>query len=522
MRLFVCACLSLTSLLLCRSPLLGQTSGQACGGPPNYCANSTRKLVPETPMAPPPVNSPFRDPNFGSRMIRVTDAKTLDGIPYWGNYLVGIGYHTDSSGEQNEWSVFDRRIGQHGGYRFWVVGTNTGMAVPFEMDATTMQVTRLTGKPGSYLNVTGALPISGSFSYVNPDIVYGVSGLKLKQYDFATDSMVLLYDFAQCPGLPDSVDQPGLWYGGLTISGDDTKFSYPLGGEGQNEGSAVVVYDRSANGGAGVCYWYDSQTGTVGGTHIATAHVPTNFGIRGLSGAGYVIHDSRLNKGGNIVRVVKESGNDEFFWVPGTTSLTPCVPGPDGDKMVGQYCGGHEAMGYTQLVNATGFFDDMGIVIHPLANLRDWRLLVTPVPNPPEWTQTTHWSWSDASPSVAMPVCGSTYVDAIVAGGNGTQNVLTNPVLQIEGAWDREILCLATSGPSRVWRFAHDRATGASNDNAAISSSFWSEPIGNVSSDGKFYLFSTDWDWSLGTEKGSYGCPAGGSCRTDVFVVELH
>jgi hypothetical protein len=515
--------LNLAALLILLSfggSLLVPATGAACGGPPNYCANSTRQLVPETSMAPPPENAPFRDPDFESRMVRVTDARTLAGVGYWGNYLVGIGYHTDSSGEQNEWSAFDPSIGQHGGYRFWVDGTG-GFAVPFEMDAATMHVTRLTGKGGTHLSVTGTLPLAGSFSYTNPAILYGVSGTRLQQYDFRTDSTTPLYDFVQCPHIPSSLVQPGLWYGGLTISGNDTTFSYPLGGEGQNEGSGVVVYNRSAYGGAGACYWYDTKTGMVGGTNMPPARVAKRAGTRGPTGAGYSIHDSRMSKSGTIVRVVSPR-DTEFFWVPGTRTVTACIRGPSSNKNVAGYCGGHEAMGYARVVNATGFFDDMGIVIHSFSNLDRWSLLVKPTPNPAEWTESTHWSWSDASQSAAMPVCGSTYVDAIVQRGDGTQNVRTNPVLQIHRAWDREIVCLATSGSSKVWRFAHDRATGASNDNAPINSAFWSTPIGNVSADGRFYIFGTDWDWSLGSEQGSWGCPARGTCRTDVFIVELH
>ncbi|HTV55416.1 MAG TPA: hypothetical protein VMI06_10935 [Terriglobia bacterium] len=513
---YFAANLVLLSFAVC---LIFATSGAACGGPPNYCANSTRQLVPETPMAPPPVNTPFRDPDFGSKMVRVTNANTLAGVGYWGNYLVGIGYHTDSSGEQNEWSVFDPSIGKNGGYRFWVDGTG-GVAVPFEMDATTMAVTRLTGHPGSYLGVSGTLPLTGSFSYTNPDIIYGIDGTELKEYDFATDSTTPLYNFTQCPHIPSSLVQGGLWYGGLTISGNDTTFSYPLGGNGQNEGAGVVVYNRSAYNGTGACYWYDTETGMVGGTNMPAVPVTTGAGAGGPAGGGYTVHDSRMSKSGEMVRVGPPS-NTEYFWVPGTKTVTACIPGPSSNRNVAGYCGGHEAMGYKRVVNATGYFDDMGIVIHSFSNLSGWSLLVSPTPNPPEWTESSHWSWSDASLATAMPVCGSTYVDALVQGGDGTQNVQTNPVLQIHRAWDREIVCISTSGSSTVWRFAHDRATGASNDNAPINSAFWSTPIGNVSPDGKFYIFGTDWDWSLGSEQGSYGCPASGTCRTDVFIVEL-
>ncbi|MGH9446682.1 MAG: hypothetical protein ACRD3O_13260, partial [Terriglobia bacterium] len=263
--------------------------------------------------------------------------------------------------------------------------------------------------------------------------------------------------------------------------------------------------------------------GTVGGAIYRqatplltyTPHPPT------VNTAGYTLHDVRLSKSGAVARVVESINNTQFFWFPGTTKVSPCVQNVPTSQLAG-YCGGHGALGYSHVVNGTGFFDDMGIVIHPLSNLFDWTLLVSPVATPQEWTEDTHWSWSDANPPDTMPVCGASYVDALVSGGDGTQNVLTNPLLRITREWDREIVCVAASGPSTVWRFAHDRATGALNDNAAVNSNFWSEPIGNVSQDGKFYLFGTDWEWSLGSQQGSYGCPSAGICRTDVFIVQLH
>lgn len=602
---------------------------QPCGGPPNYCANSSRAIIPETPMAPPPVDTPFRDPDFGSRMVRVTDARTMDGLSF----------HTDSSGETTEWSKFDPRIGQHGGYRFWVVADG-GSAIAFELDPTTMHVTRIKGKRGN-------LPVAGEFSYTNPDILYGTWGTKVLEYSFATGKVKPVYDFAHCPGLPKH-NTIHMHTGGFTISGDDTKFAYMFGGAEQDQSKLAVFFDRAANGGAGACYWYDSKLGEVGGTHMAPTPVagdagqlaspaapvvtaspgsgtlppddyyvkltavsqiyrrngeslpsmeagpihlasagslsisfptlhnpdllmlpPHNSGchhngpkcapfnvyigtspggetlqnthgpvggrtyiqaaplktsshrLPTSSSAGYTIHDVRMSKSGSVVRVTEAFRGTQYFWVPGTTRVTPCITWQPNRKVAG-YCGGHLAMGYSHLVNATGYFDDMGIVIHPLADLSQWRLLVDPLPKPAEWNEDKHFSWSNADPADTMPVCGALFVDAGVKRGDGTQNVQTNPLLQIHRAWDREIVCIATTGPSKVWRFAHDRGTGTFNDNAPVNSDFWAGPIGNISQDGKFYLFATNWDWSLGNGRGSGGCPSSGRCREDVFIVELH
>jgi hypothetical protein len=586
-------------------------------------------------MAPPPVNTPFRDPDFGSRMVRVTDAHTLGGISL----------HTDSAGETNEWSKFDPTIGEHGGYRFWVDAAGGG-ALPFELDATTMHVTRMTRRQAKGLGRMGTLPLTGEFSYTNPDVVFGAWGTKIMEYSFKTGKVKEIYDFDKCPGLPKHTERH-MHSGGLTISGDDVKFGYMFGGGEQDQSKLAVFYDRSANGGSGACYWYDSKFGTMGGTNmpptpvaggvgqlappaapVVTAHPgagnlpagdyyvkitalsrldqhfgetppsaeagpihlaspgsltvtfpalpnpdllwlpPHNSGCwgnspkctpfnvyigtspggetlqntRGLAGgrtytqssplrpstprppnvnsAGFTIHDARMDKSGSLVRVGEAFRPTEYFWAPGTNRVTPCIPWQPRGQVAG-YCGGHMALGYSHLVNSTGYFDDMGIAIHPLSDLRKWRLLVNPLPTPAEWTEDKHFSWSDANPADTMPVCGSLYVDAQVKGGNGTQDVRTNPLLQIHRAWDREIVCLATSGPSKIWRFAHDRATGTSNASAPLNTDFWATPRGNVSQDGKFYLFTSNWEWSLGNEPGSRGCPTSGTCRTDVFIVEL-
>lgn len=71
-----------------------------------------------------------------------------------------------------------------------------------------------------------------------------------------------------------------------------------------------------------------------------------------------------------------------------------------------------------------------------------------------------------------------------------------------------EIICFETDGlASTVWRFAHHRA-------AFLTPYFHTQPLGTVSKDGRFFLFSSDWDAQLGV--GTDGTP-----RSDVFIVKL-
>ena len=58
---------------------------------------------------------------------------------------------------------------------------------------------------------------------------------------------------------------------------------------------------------------------------------------------------------------------------------------------------------------------------------------------------------------------------------------------------------------SKVWRFAHTYSTAKNG--------FWSTPRGHVSQDGRFFMFTSDWEDQLGKAPSKY--------RTDVFVVEL-
>ncbi|MGH9327239.1 MAG: hypothetical protein ACRD2B_11235 [Terriglobia bacterium] len=613
------------------------SQNQPCGGPPNYCADSTGNIVPVTSMPPPRVNTAFRGPDFGSRMVRVTDANTL--APYQNGYYVGTSYGTDSSGEANEWGKFDPSVGTAGAYRF-VVYSRGGGIIPFLLDPATMQVTRLTGKRGSYLHRTGQVDLHGpSFSYTNPDIVYGVDRSRLLAYHFSKDSTTPVYDFKECPGLPKYVSKPYLYMGEVSNSGDDTKFSYYFGGTRQGETTFAVYYDRSANNGAGACYWYDTVTGTVGGTNMAPTPVvggvgqlatpaapkiratvgagtlpagayyveitaiaavnprdgettpsaeagPVNLTAPGsitiffpstlanastldlvpgrgcrayasLAGctpfkvyigtapgretlqttrgpvggasytqsvpldanssrppavntAGYNVHNVRLSKDGTFVRVDTQESAGICFWKAGTNQVKECS---------NVNCGGHQALGYSHAINDPNNHDMAEVLLRPLSNLSNVRLLVNPLPTPRQWNDS-HWSWNDANPSDSMPVCGTFYSSH--ESGDGTQNLLTNPLLRATAPYDDEIVCVATTGPSRVWRFAHHRSSGAANDSRKARYNWMSIPIGNVSQDGRYYLFSSNWMWTLGDEKGSHGCPAAGTCRTDVFIVELH
>jgi hypothetical protein len=576
----------------------------------SYCADTSRQLRPESPYTPPRANQVFRDPEFGSRLIRVTDESGINGI------LPGFSFGTNSGAETNEWGKFDPSLGPNGGYYFYVT-TSGGGAVPFSMDAATMQVTPHCS--GLEMCRFGG---EGSFSYVDPKILYGHFGSNsaIVAYNVATGKRTNIYDFNKCPNLPGDLSG---YPGAISNSGDDTKFSNYSGGKMQGWGHIVTFYDRSGDR----CYWYDTASGRLGGSGMETAQVkqgvlpppsaprlsttsgnlpagdyyvqltartllhpdlgetlpspeahirlnsgggiaisapemddPYGFNVQGYnvyigaasgqeqrqasvpqvqsaynqtaplgkgpgppktSVAGYDIHNVRISRDGKVVKVMPQNGRTMYLWRPGTTSISACsIHGQSQATDVASFCGGHTVLGYTHLINADGPGSNTSLLMRPTDDLnRVTQLLPSEITVPS--TMDVHLSWNNADPGDSTPVCGAYSRSSFRLQGDGTRSSATNPVLAVRQAWDREIVCVATSGTPTVWRFAHHHSTGACNAGAKDGSCFMAIAIGNISQDGKFFLFSSDWDWSLGSDPHNPGCPTSGKCRVDAFIVEL-
>jgi hypothetical protein len=221
------------------------------------------------------------------------------------------------------------------------------------------------------------------------------------------------------------------------------------------------------------------------------------------------------------VKVIPQNGQALYLWRPGTTDVSVCSThgegkGPD----IASFCGGHTVLGYTHLINAGGPGGNASLLMRPTSNLgRVTQLLSSEITVP--MSMDSHWSWNNTDPSDSAPVCGAYSRSSFKLQGDGTRNTSTNPLLAVRQAFDREIVCVATAGTPTVWRFAHHHATGACNARAKDGSCFNAIAIGNVSQDGKFFLFSSDWDWSLGSDPHAPGCPSSGRCRVDTFIVEL-
>ena len=451
------------------------TFSPGTGGPPTtYTSRSDRNRQLESALSPPAVNTVVNDPAFSSRMVRVTDQNT--GTPFGSNFT-NHSFETTSSAEQNTWNTNSTRF---------YVEMDTGRTLPFAFDPATMTVTRINISS----NPPGWLPLNNgaAFSYSDPDLIYGTAQQNvILKFNFATNTLSTVINTTQCgvTGL-----QPGTHTGDISVNSTDTRFLAYEGGTIQDTDMFAVVYDTALG-----CRWYNTQTGQIGGWGVPTGAATTT--------QTFPMHNARLSRAGDWVRLVNPGGSVEAYWDVATLNVSVC------SSASAPYCGGHQVLGYSNLVNQPGTIDAMNIAIRPLTNINSSTGLIVPLPTPTEFVLDGHWSWNNVDPNDSVPVCGSTY-----------RNV--TPVLEIGRAWDREVICIRTDGvQSEVWRFAHNRASGTANQNAGPGSNFFATPRGNVSQDGRFYMFSSDWEYSLGSVAGQSGCPTSGQCRTDAFIVEL-
>jgi hypothetical protein len=437
-----------------QTPIPSRTSEKQCG-PPDYCARTDRKVEPYG--AKPPVlgraGSIITDPNFGSRILRVTDEKTdprREGGPIM----------TPSSAEQNTWNTNSTK--------FYVVGMG-GKDFLYDFDPSTM-----TAKSKGLLDVAwGGEP---QFSYTQPNVLYGIDhrNPSFQQIDVSNGRLTTLDNISDCVKL--NSDDGGH---GVTVSADDNRFMTNVGPR-QDGNYLVYIYDRQLG-----CRWYNTQTGEIGGKWgpKGTVTMPDRL----------LIHNARMSKSGKFVYIARGQAQPHHHWVVwevDTMTVTLCPSD----------CTGHRAVGYSHLVGPSGAINPMDLQIRPLNHLEETSSLVPDLQRTNGYWYDLHFSWNNVNAEDTIPICFSTYRP-------GNPNIPGSP-LAVDGPWENEIDCVETDGKGhKVWRFAHNYSTAKNG--------FWSTPRGNVSQDGRFFMFTSDWQDQLGEIRD------GKKFRTDVFIVEL-
>ena len=423
----------------------------------------------------------FTDPTFGSRMVRITDRNVRPGA-------LDRSYRTPSSTHENAWSA-DARY-------FYTVSTD-GTVIPFSFDAGTMTASRLQSSSTGDGGLTLRFFNEPTFSYVTPGVLYGTysgTGSNLRsvdQYDLETNQYAQLLNLdSLAPGLS------GTYTGGLGVSGGPVeKLIAFFGGTSQDRHFFLVVFDK-AN--PAEHHLVDTKASTVDGT-------PTSILLN------FSIHAAGIDRSGRYVAIYPSGADQQaprsaapvYIW---DTSINQFTALP----LAAARSGGHDAYGYGVRVNqdccTASTWDASQWQYRALDLPLTTSDLVTPVLLPKEVYLADHASWHNAQPDRLVP-----FVDANYRYG-------TNP--STWRAWDEEVFAVQTDGAgggATVWRFAHHRSTVA-DDGDPSRISFWYTPRANVSPDGHFALFTSNWEKTLGTDPRG---EAGGAYRQDVFLVEL-
>jgi Putative Ig domain len=456
------------------------TSKVGTCGPPTYACSRTNLAIVQLPAAPPNVgnlsgaNTIVTDPDFDSPIVRITDANTNPEATFQNRTYVSS---SSGSADVNVWNVDSTLF----------VAQDTGAnTYPFTFNPSTMRASRM--YVSSFASTNGlVLNQSGEWSRVNPNLFYTFSGTAINKYDF-TDrttppSSQPFYSFTSSSNcLPPGFTAQWIDEGG--VSGDDTVFGVAYSNSGgQGTGIYVVTYKVGSG-----CSMLNTQTGQVSG----------DWGLQGKINIAdrWTIHNVKLSKDGNWMVIVSTTclsptcATQPYFWQIGTTTVNSC-----GD---GGSCSGHWTEGYSHWVNNDNspMANQVIRLFSPATSVGN---LIGSFPAGITVPFDQHQSWNNVDPNDSVPFLSTTWST-------------TSP---FPAPWYNEVIAVAADGSGTTWRFAHTFITTRSQ---RFSTQY---AIGSVSQDGRFFLLSSDWMGTLGSESGSATCTIGTNCRGDVFVVAL-
>jgi len=413
-----------------------------------------------TLVRPGPAGSSLKDPVFGSRIWRVTDGATRSDRP-------NVSFRTPSGSEQNAWSA--------DATHFYVVSTD-GTVVPFAFDPFSGAATRLPSL---------TFYIEPQFSYLTDSLIFGSVNTgslhTIDQYDFSTGTYTQLLDLETV--------ESGLaatYIGGISSSAGPTERILAFfGGASQDQHHYVVVFNKNA---------------------------PSTRQVLDTSAAlHFHLHHAGIDRSGRYVLLYPagadlappRSAAQEYVWDT-QTNTTTALP------LVDARSGGHDAYAYGVAINqdccSSTTYDAAQWQIRSLATPLTTKDLISPVLGPKEVYLADHPTWNNARADALVPFITATY---------------RYPPDAVEWrAWDDEILAVQTDAGQQgaeVYRFAHHRSD-VRNDQTPSQTSFWYLPRPNVSPDGRWVLFTSNWEKTLGTDPA--GAP-GERARQDVFLLHL-
>ncbi len=478
-------------------PLTGTGLTSPCGATTGYCALTSTGIITPSPLPSPfpNANQFYNDTDFanppalpnGPRVLRVTDSHTADAMNVCQSFVQNPpscaqrSWETVSGAESNTWNADTTKfyVAMNGNSRISVYDFD-----PVNFSATFDPVNDAGAT--SLINLAGGEP---SWSHSNPNILYSFHTKfdhKIQQYDFSTGQYTQLLDLdVDCPGLVLTAADTNLT--GMASSYDDNRVLFRAGGATQNDERFAGVWDRTKG-----CTWYDAKFDFTGGswgfqcTHCVGY---TTTQIAAISGT----HNARMSGDGKTLHLaVAGAPIGDVFWQPdATTQAEAFIVCPD--------CQGHTVFGYNRFGDGSGLTGNF------------WRARMATDPNhtivnlgmrEDNQQDDQHSSWNNDRMGVQLPYVPDLYVNV------PTLSICSQVTIATMG----EVLGIATDGSDVEWRFAHNRTWPCDNTQVQF---FWS-PRGNVSQDGRYFMFTSNMEQTLGQD---LGVPQ--LLRTDVFIVEL-
>lgn len=442
-------------------------AGAADAGNPNcvgltprvYDATTDRQVrMPPVPPTLGDAGSVYLDPDYGTRVLRVTDSTS----PFPNDsYLVTNGF----SGV--DWSL-DSRF-------FYLQDDHGGGVVIYQFDPASLSASPVmdTVNPGQPLS----MPVwGGGFSRSQANILYGFKGLTLAQYDLATrttSNLVDLTTLAPCATSPCYV--LGVQHGanGLLVSS--------FGGNEQDRMPYILTWDTAS----GTAHVVDVVQSTLDGQALAAADGGT------LITGGLGVHLYLLDASGRylVFFVANATSTTTWLWDTTTQTVSPF--------------GSYGVLGWGTSIQVTSYTESYDWVEQSFAT-GSASSLISPLPSPASSHVSSSLTWANAIAGASLPVIAETM----------RQPGDSDPWR----AWDNELIAIRTdvaadggAPSSEVWRFAHNFND---YDGGMYSDAFYYLYIPRVSQDGRFVLFDSNWNKGLGID-------GQGNQRTDMFIAAL-
>jgi hypothetical protein len=459
-----------------------QITAGALPVPVKYRATTSRSVHTKPPL--PQVGAAgtrFRDPTFGSSILRVTDGNTRPGSP-------GRSFTAPSAAHQLAWNATSDRF---------YVRSIDGEFIPYSFDASTMTAARIAPSATGDGGLVISSQVEPQFSFISPNLLYGSrqdpfnNWPIVQRFDFTTLTYADVLNLGAVTTL-----SSGTYAGALSSSAAaPEKLCILFGGSAQDSHFKVAVLQ--ASGASPVVLDSLASTVTVDGV-ASNTNIPL----------GVYLHHAWMDQSGRyvILYTVNQQPVPYFVWDVDTGTVSP----------VDRNATGHDATGFRWQINqgccTTTTYDAAQWELRALSAPANTSDIIDPVLTPEEIYLADHTSWNNAQAGTLVPILSSLYRYF-----NGTYN--TTPWR----AWDDEIVALQTGqlgSGGAVWRFAHHRSDVTYDGDPTRALYFWYVPNAVISPNGRWAIFTSNWEKTLGLAVGSDIQP-GGNYRCDVFLVAL-